>query len=436
MLSFWVTIILIVSLVLSKLMYQRWINPLSTYAATWAFLLYLFDLRLIVYPPITSLTWVVVLIAFISFLLGCVVVYSARSIFYDDSLLFDAKKEKKAYWSNKKLKMVRNLIIVLGSIGLFGSLQHWYVLINIFGSVPEVLINAGTIYSLRVSGEHFGQIPYLVLLSFVSVYLSAVYSAYRNKFSILIVLPIIAVILHDAATFGRAGIFFAFILFFVTFITARVYFKNNSSDSRYSNNKSIIFAGILIIVLAMTSVSLIRIVRNPISVDFINSTTTLKKLDNMNIISPSLYLYFSSPISVLSKYMDNRDEIAVWGENTFYPIYNNLNRFGLDVSLESYPKGYYVPMWVNSATYIRELDVDFGPLGVIIVPFMVGVFATFFWFKYFENGNLIYLSFYSFVNVIIIFSIFYMATRLAFWFFGLIFSLIAVTILNKYDTSE
>ena len=87
-----------------------------------------------------------------------------------------------------------------------------------------VLLNAGDIYSMRVGGEHLGKIPYLNLLSYVSVFLSAIYSAYRNRFTYLVILPLFAVILTDAASLARAGVFFAFVLFGITFLTARYFF--------------------------------------------------------------------------------------------------------------------------------------------------------------------------------------------------------------------
>jgi oligosaccharide repeat unit polymerase len=157
----------------------------------------------------------------------------------------------------------------------------------------------------------------------------------------------------------------------------------------------------------------------------------LKKLSNSGIISSSIYLYFSSPIAVLNEYLDKRKEVAVFGENTFYPIYNNLNRIGAKVNLKPYPKGYFIPMWVNSATYIRELDVDFGPSGIFIFPFILGFLSTYFWKKFFDTGNIVYIVFYSFTTTLIVFSIFYIGTRLTFWLFGFLFTLIVTYFLKK-----
>lgn len=435
MISFWVTLFVLTFFFVGLYLYKKWFNPILLYIVSWAFILYLFDLRLIIYTKISEFTWITILFAFISFTLGCVIVYLGRSIYNDNSSLFYEKINIAEPWSDEKLKKLKRIIIVTSIIGLLVSIQHWYVLIKEFGSFSMVLISAGDIYSMRVAGEHFGKIPYFVLLSYVAVFLSAIYSAYRNKFTYLVIIPLIAVILHDAANLARAGVFFSFVLFGVTFITVRFFFKSRYSSEKYSNNKNIIITMIVVVFLASSSVFLIKMVRDPIEGKYKTTTIKLKELNEDGILPTSVYLYFSSPVAVLSKYLDNRYEVAVFGENTFYPIYNNLNKFGLDVPLEAYPKGYFVPMWVNSATYIRELDVDFGLIGILIVPFVIGFLSTFFWYKFFEKGSLIYLTFYAFTTILIVFSVFYMASRLTFWFFGLLFSIIIIIYFERPQTT-
>ncbi len=432
MISFWVTIFFVFFLFVGKHLFKRWFNPIFLYVASWSFIIYLYDLKLLAYSSISGLTWIVISFAFFSFLFGVITVYLGRSLFFNNYEDINYKTSDIKPWSLEKETKLKKIIIITALIGLLVSLQHWYVLINEFGSIGMVFLSGGDIYSMRVGGEHFGKIPYFNLLSYVSVFLSAIYSAYRNKFTYLIFLPLFAVILTDAASFARAGVFFAFVLFGITFITARYFFKSKLQSKRFNNNKNIIVATIIILIVAMGSVSLIRLMRNPMG-DFKSTSIELKELSNDGIISNSIYLYFSSPLPVLSAYLDKRKESAVWGENTFYPVYNNLNRFGANVNLKPYPKGYFIPMWVNSATYIRELDVDFGPLGIFIIPFLIGFLSTYFWYKLFSQGSLIYLTLFSYTSILLVFSIFYIGTRLSFWFFGFIFSIIVVLYFEKTE---
>ncbi len=436
MISFWVTLILFPSLLLGKFIYKRWFNPVFLYVASWSFIIYLYDLKLIGYIPISNLTWIVVVSAFISFLFGVVIVYMFRDIFFDnDKTINSPARTSFPLWSNENELLMKRLILITAAIGLFASVFNWYILIKKFGSIAMVLVNASDIYKMRVSGEHLGKIPFLHLLSFVSVFLSAIYSAYRNKFTFLVLIPFIAVVLNDAASLARAGVFFAFVLFGITFITSRYFFQAKTKSDKYNNNRNIILTSLVIVFLAFGSVSLIRFIRNPMG-DFKSTSIELKAMSKSGILSSSVYLYFSSPVAVLSQYLDKRDETAVFGENTFYPIYNNLNKIGMHYPLEPYPKGYFIPMWVNSATYLRDLDVDFGASGIFVIPFIIGFLSTFFWFKFFYEEKLIFLTLFSFTSILIVFSVFYIGTRLTFWFFGFLFTLMAIYYFEKKQTSS
>lgn len=430
MIKLWLTIFLVTFFFVGKYLFKRSFNPITLYISSWAFIIYMYDLGFLGYIPISNFTWVVIFSAFFSFVAGTIVVYLGRSIFFDNNKTINEKPINSGLWKKETENKLKKIIISTAVIGLLVSLQHWYVLIKEFGSIAMVLLNAGDIYYMRVGGEHLGKIPYLNLLSYVSVFLSAIYSAYRNKFSYLVIIPMIAVVLTDAASLARAGVFFAFVLFGITFLTARYFFKAKSNNERYSNNKNIIITTILIIVIAVGSVSLIRLIRNPLG-DYKSTSIELKELSNSGLLSTSVYLYFSSPLPVLSKYLDNRAEVSIFGENTFYPIYNVLNKFGANINLKPYPKGYFVPMWVNSSTYIRELDVDFGPIGIFLIPFIIGFLSTFFWYKIFSTGKLIYLTLYSFTSILIVFSVFYIGTRLTFWLFGFLFSIITILYFEK-----
>ncbi len=423
MISLWLSIFFVTFIFFGKFIYKRSFNPIFLYVSAWSFTIFLYSLKLIDFSDISNFTWFIVIAVFFAFLSGVII----NRLLWNNSI--NTLEYDETWWLSKETN-IKKIIMYTSLVGFLVSIQHWYVLVKEFGSIPMVLLNASQIYDMRVEGDHLGKIPYLDLFSYVGVFFSAIYSALRNKFSYLVIFPLINVILTDAASLARAGVFFAFVLFGITFITSRYFFKSISKRDIYSNNTNIIITTFLIIILAVGSVSLIRLIRNPLG-DFKSTSIELKKLSETGIISSSIYLYFSSPVAVLNEYLDKRKEVAVFGENTFYPIYNNLNRIGAEVNLKPYPKGYFIPMWVNSATYIRELDVDFGPLGVFIFPFILGFLSTHFWKKFFDTGNLVYIVLYSFTTILIIFSIFYIGTRLTFWLFGLVFTIITSIFLKR-----
>jgi len=157
----------------------------------------------------------------------------------------------------------------------------------------------------------------------------------------------------------------------------------------------------------------------------------LKKVNKDMPISPSIYLYFSSQIVVLSKYLEKESETCIWGENTFLPIYNLIAKTGWIERPRFYQKGYYVPMWTNTGTYLREIHADFGYPGIFVVPFLLGFFSTWAWFAFMNSKKAIHFVFLVYFMVIIGFSFLMMITRLGVWWISLFFILVFVILLNR-----
>ena len=83
-----------------------------------------------------------------------------------------------------------------------------------------------------------------------------------------------------------------------------------------------------------------------------------------------------------------------FGENTFAPIYGILARIKVVEPPDWFQRGYNVPMWSNTATYLREIHADFGYIGLALFPYLLGLVTTFFWFKLYQN-----LSHYIFIAI-------------------------------------
>ena len=207
------------------------------------------------------------------------------------------------------------------------------------GVSQQQLTSAGEVYQMKIKGEDFGQIPYLFTLSYAGIFLVAIYSAFKNKISLLALIPFLGAILKDVAGFARAGIFFSFILFLLTFITTRHALKRSNPEA-YKFNKKLGVAILFLIFIAVGSATLVKQVRGSFE-NFKANTTTLNSLKG-SVISPSIYLYFSSDIAVLSKYFEGEGESAYIGQNTFLSVYNLLSKFGVVEHPDFFPKGYFI----------------------------------------------------------------------------------------------
>jgi len=423
------------SIILGKLIFKRWFNPLFLYSSAWTFMIVLYDLDLISYSKVSSNTWFIIFLVFFMFLLGVITLYVSKSIYSKDELDLVITEPKKIALFDDNGKYIKYAILFFGSVGLLTAIQHWYILLNEFGGFGGLIIGADDVYRMRIEGEHFGKIPYLASFSYIAVFLSALYSAHRNKFSFLVLLPIVGVILSDAASFARAGVFFAFLLFIITFVMIRYFFTIHKYEKSKRGSKKIFITAAVVILITFTSVFVIRFFRNPVGdIEKVNARNMHNFRGDLVMVQ-SLYLYFSSPIVVLEEYFHKADENLRFGENTFFPVYNFVKRFKVIENLKSYPDGYFIPMWSNSSTFIREIHADFGYGGVVIFPFILGFISSFYWFNFFNRGNISSLILLTFIEIIIVFSIFNIATRHIRWYIGVI-GLLIVTRNNFFLGKE
>jgi oligosaccharide repeat unit polymerase len=430
MITFISILILFSAFVINRFLFHRFINHLMVYTISWVGFAILYDLRLINYSEISLYTWVIILMTYLCFVLGIVTVFIARkSLKKNNSLLTEPVNIEISLFKDDG-QVLKLYIYVISAIGFFAAFHHWHELISKFGSITKVLLNANTIYSMRVSGEYSGSLPYLYTISYAGVFLGAYYTAYKEKLTLVAVLPIIAVILKDMASVGRAGILFAFLMFFLTFFTAKYALGRNIANQSKKNSRKLIIAALTVVLLSVLSVVAVKAVRG--QVENYNATTrSLNKLKSSVFITPSIYLYFSSNQVVLSRYFFSEDEQVMFGENTFLTLYNFLSKFNVVEHPRFYPKGYYIPMWTNQATYLREIHADFGYFGLFFVPYFIGLITTFFWFRYLETYNVRYLVAHAFFNIIVAFSIFIVISRMAAWSIALLFLLFTLPYVER-----
>ncbi len=416
-------------ILISKLLFKSWFNHLSIYTFIWFILLTFYEMKLFYYYDLSLETWSIIVGSFLSFFLGIITYFSAKkSTTIDPNISNNVTASETVFFANNA-KVLKITTIIFSMIGLAGAIQHWLVLIRNFGSIPNVILNANTIYQMRVEGE-LDFIPYLSLFSFVAVFLGSLYTARKGRISIYIVIPMIAVILSDLANFARSQMLFALI----EFLCVMIFYKYSIVSRQLSEKKNskLMFIGIVfVIVLLIGGATIVRSVRGTIE-SYSASTTTLNKLRGNTFITPSIYLYFSSDVGVLNKYLESDGEKTAFGENTFMPVYNILYKYGVVNKPANYQRGYFIPMWSNTGTYLRELHADFGITGVLLVPYSLGLLLTFLWFKYFETYSLNYLVLLVYFNILIFFSFLVMVTRLGYWIISLVIILFLLHYINKF----
>jgi oligosaccharide repeat unit polymerase len=393
-------------------------------------MLVLYEANLLSYIPLTSETWLVVSLAYFSYCLGILVYFIARKSL-DGSfnpMEFYGHNNRDLFGDKEKIFIL--IIYLLGFLGLIATLQHWYILLKLFGSVPAVLINANVLYRLRVGGEIKGMVPFIATFNNVALFFAAVYTGYKRKITITSFFPFIGVILNDVAQVGRAGIYVAFLEFFTTYFVVSFLF---SKEPKGKKSRSNIVGFIIVFLIIMGSLNLVRSVRGQLE-NYVQTSSKLKELKTTQIITPSIYLYFSAHVGVLSRYLTigKEETNTSFGANSFLVIYSVLSKFGMMKRPSDYQQGYYIPMWTNTGTYLREIDADFGSSGIFIIPFLLGFGVTFYWFKFFSEKRFVHLILLANFFIIIEFSYVVMATRLASMIIKLVILLILAPLIERY----
>lgn len=423
------TFIAFISIVLSKHIFGKWFNHLAIYTFVWYMVITLYELKLMSYVEVKPTAWIVMGAAFISFFLGTITVFLARRAGNKETKNFTSSDEPMVIFSDGG-KVIRYALIVCSVIGLFAVAFQWMALIKKFGSVAAVIIQANIIYTLRVEGKMTDALPYVYIIAYIGVFFSGIYTAYKNKLTLLALLPIIAIILKEISNASRAGMMMAFFMFIASFFLYRHLYPTKIKGK--SSKVRLIIATLSIMGLVLAGAGIVRSTRGSIE-NFSASSRQLKKLKGGFLITPSLYLYFSSHIGVLSEYLDrDYDYSSMFGETTFQPIYNFVSKTGIVRHPDFYEKGYFIPMWTNTATYLRYIHSDFGPAGLYIFPYLLGLFTSFYWYRLFDKKKATDLIMLSFLYVIIMFSYVTIISRSASWFLSLFVLMITVPLMEGF----
>ena len=425
MTSLFVLIIGFCSIILSKHYFGKWFNHISLYSAIWSLMIFLFDLRLISYLELSDKTWFVIVGAYIAFILGVLTILSARRVFNKTNSFPTVPDFTSVLFSNnaKKLKII---ILILSIVGILSALQHWKVLFDEYGNLVNIMIEAFKIYRTRTEGDLEGVVPYIWLTIHAGVVLAGLYTAYKKRITILALLPILALLLKEIANFSRAGILLGFVEYFVSFMLMRHYLSAQLRSTIKAKKLGIIFTIIVVFTLMALSASAIRYLRHPID-EMKGSTKELSTFKGSFFLSPGIYLYASSHVAVLDKHLQEEAQAKLVGNKTISPIYRFLSGFDLVEKPEYHQKGYYIPQWTNTGTYLRDIHADFSYWGVFLIPFIIGLVTTYYWFKFYETGLLSNYIILVYMYLIICMSFLFMATSHPAWM--IIFPIVLISVL-------
>jgi oligosaccharide repeat unit polymerase len=409
----------LVGVIGGRLLFGRWFNHLSLYSLIWGTGLALFELRLIDYTPLEAEVWMLIGYSWIAFAAGAVTLILARvAVGASLGTHATALPAQYAVWERRFFAIA---IMVISSIALATVVQHWLVLLKMFGSIVGILANGYKIYRLRIENQIPGLVPYFDSLALTAAYLAGLYTARTRKIKLLALFPLIVIVLADIAFLGRARMFIAGILFASAYFLAGIKSEPQKQFQSIGKGRRLLMLG-LVLTMFLAAAEYVRTFRGAFE-GFYGTTKELRQFERSAFLTPSLYLYLSSHPGVFNAYWKAGGEHPFPGSNTFAPVFRILARLGLADNVSYYTKFYNIPISTNTGTYLRELHADFGIAGILAMPYVLGFLCTALWLRIRNQYRLTTIAWLTHLYVIIAFSYFYQATRLGYWAVSLITAL-------------
>jgi oligosaccharide repeat unit polymerase len=383
------------------------------YGLVWIGLLAISRIGIIDYNSFTPKAIFVYLINYFSFLIG----YFTISFASNNNYRIDYKNLNinNDHYIYKTIKIL--LIISFSAV-----LIKWIALISEFGSLAYIFKNANAVRYLLIGGGNVQLPSYLRFVSYASslgmaaAVFSAFYIFFISSKKIIPYLSIGVLLLNDLTTFGRLGVIWSFMFFVSSFILS-IYLGRRRLKSKN------VFRVLLTFFIVLLIINIPKFLRS----GAFDANIGLKSYIE------SYFLYSTGSFTAFSEYLKTAIPNSTKGWALFYPWFKLFSRFGLveNIGFSFIYEFEYIPMGFNVFTYLRDIYSDFGMLGIIIVPYLLGVISTFFTIKLRKKFNLVSMILSIYVYMFLIFSVIYNPFSMGANIIGLIASLIICVILSK-----
>lgn len=399
--------------------YGRWINHITIYGAVWGTQMILYQLKLINYPDLSYET--------VSYIFGAWAIFVLASLTVKN---YYSSVDSNPGFQPSSNTALRNIVFLFTVIGAVGTYQHWTVLIKMFGSVQSTILHGYILYRMRVQEGIPGQWPYVDSVSLAASLFGGYFAGTRHKLAILGIIPIITEVIEAAAGFGRSKLIIAVVLWGTGYFLPRV--KARVTDWRNLRRRmTLLFVIVAIFAFGMEFVRTFRGAKE----SFTGETRTLSHIKGVGFITPSLYLYLSSDVAVLNKFLSEEfsgdGEHGRIGANSLAPIYNVFGKLGVTEPEPTYEKFYAVPVLTNTGSYLKELYLDWGVGGALVFVYLLGALCSIVFEAYQRKRTMLLLAVLSHLYVVVFFTFAVQATRWGYWMISLIFSAIGALIIDK-----
>ena len=295
------------------------------------------------------------------------------------------------------LNQNRILLIAHGftAIAVITVSVNGYLALRYYGNLAEFLASANEIYANRVMGDKAPSVPYLTYLALFSASVYSI-SIRESGVTLIKVLPLFILAIDAIINLGRSTVLATFLIYLAPFAI---------SFFSYSFLKKLSVVGAIVILSGgfLVATNALRDARGGFEDYQLPESPTIEYLTELGIFRPSLYLYLTAPIVVLSETIVNEKKTP-FGQ-VFNPIVRLFYRpFGIEMG--NYEANYSIGFREsNTGTYLKDIYEDFGPTGLAVFPLLLGwIFTRLSMYSRQKAGITSSAILYNFVFAMIVFS--------------------------------
>lgn len=382
---------------------RNWFNPIIIYILIWVFIVSLYNLKLIPYRETAVETWLVLIFVPIIIWLG----YSSIHLITPHISL--SKK-----FNHTKITYCKFFVYLFGSLLFIRVISVWLGIYLRFGSFSAAFTSGDIIYEMSRTGEWAPGIGFYIPVDFISMFFLGIYHNKIKKINKLIIFIFLSNIFLQLGLQNRFSLLLSLSMYIGAYIA--------SNGAKFTTKPSSLVKYISALITLLFAISLSRNLSeiNKVAGEFGEYEIT---------VLPSLYYYLTNGIAGLNEYIimgiDENDYLY-----TFNPILYYLSFIDSTISVSIYETvTYYTPLPTIIATWIRFLVDDFGFIGMFIFLYLIGLILKYAEFKLKKNLWVFWVSIYTHILVMFIYSFFgYTFFISSFWFSLIISSLLGFII--------
>lgn len=420
MIALLIVALCIIGTSLSWIILGRLVNHVSIYSVVWTVMLVLRELGLIYYNELTTNTWLLILAAYITFVLGSLTPPFMSAITTSSNVVRQETLSATlpAVSSISRSNVIRNFILILSLLGSCSLFSLLGALMKSHG--VSILANQSQLYRIRLLEGGSQGIPYLGSLIYVAAAFSGVYLR-KFGFHPVTLVPVSLIGFHGLFTASRAGIVIGGAIFVSSFYLTAVSLGEPALKGKKTWGMLLLLLVTAIFLFFISSTRGLVVHFDPYE------SPTMDVLRRIHTTLPSIYVYLSGPPGVLNEFLKSGGEHAMPGSATLAPAFRLLAKLGVkELYVGYYEKAYFTPIQMNVGTYIRDVYNDAGVFGVVLWPYVLGFTCSTLWLRITNRkrhqsvGALIVLAFF--------YSIIWMSydvwiPKLGYWLVGFIAAL-------------